>query len=59
MQELDPEKTPKKYCQLIKDIASKLDQDYILRSGGADGADLAFESTTNNKEIYYSMEKIQ
>ena len=41
----------------MKDIASKLEKKgYILRSGGAKGADSAFESGVKNhknKEIYY------
>lgn len=37
-------KTPEKYLEIIRFIAGKLEKDgYILRSGGAQGADKAFE----------------
>lgn len=45
--------TPQSVLQIMHDIAVKLsDLGYTLRSGGADGADKAFESGTNDKEIY-------
>lgn len=51
-------KTPQNILNAMKDIASKLESNgYILRSGGADGADKAFESgvsDNNNKEIFYA-----
>ncbi len=43
--------TPKNILELITKIAQKLhDKDYVLRSGGADGADLAFEKGAGNKK---------
>jgi hypothetical protein len=46
-------KTPENILILMKQLAVKLDQDgYYLRSGGAKGADSAFESGTNNKHVY-------
>jgi len=48
--------TPKEICQKMTKIASAFeDLGYILRSGGADGADKAFEAgvkNPQNKEIY-------
>ncbi len=46
--------TPEDILDIIKNISHKLsEQNYILRSGGADGADLAFENgCLGNKEIY-------
>ena len=46
--------TPKEICDLMTQIATLLQDNYTLRSGGADGADKAFEAgvTNNNKEIY-------
>ena len=47
--------TPKEFLDLFTKIASWLSKNgYVLRSGGADGADLAFEKgvTNNLKEIY-------
>lgn len=45
--------TPEKLRGLIKEIVEKLEaKDYILRSGGADGADTFFEEFTHKKEIY-------
>lgn len=45
--------TPKNLSQYIKTLAQKLDnQGYILRSGGASGADSFFESGATNKKIY-------
>ena len=47
-------KTPENICQLMIKIARYLhSKKYILRSGGADGADTAFENgASNEKEIY-------
>lgn len=45
--------TPSFILQIMTDIAKQLDkQDYILRSGNADGADSAFADGTDNKEIF-------
>lgn len=45
--------TPQDIYTLMSKIAQKLSEmDYTLRSGGADGADLAFESGAGKKEIY-------
>lgn len=46
--------TPKEICDLMTQIATILQDKCSLRSGGADGADLAFEKgiTNGNKEIY-------
>ena len=48
--------TPGSVCDLMTETATRLeDEGYILRSGGADGADYAFElgvKEYNNKEIY-------
>lgn len=48
--------TPPEICQVMTKLAAKLEQDnYILRSGGADGADAAFEAGVHdnkNKEIF-------
>lgn len=45
--------TPSDVCDLITKIATKLDsQSYILNSGGADGADTAFEQGSKNKQIF-------
>lgn len=43
--------TPQEIQNLMFKIAQKLDSKYILRSGGADGADLAFEKGSSKKEI--------
>jgi hypothetical protein len=46
-------KTPKVVGNLFSDIGKQLEnKDYILRSGGADGADSYFEKFVENKEIY-------
>lgn len=46
-------KTPEEIKTTIEHIATKLQQvGYILRSGGADGADTFFEQKVQNKEIY-------
>ena len=52
-------KTPKYVIKLMEKIGKKLAEDgWVLRSGGAEGADAAFErgvlssSNPNNKEIY-------
>lgn len=48
--------TPKRVCRFISEIATSLESHgFILRSGGADGADMAFElgvRNPNNKEIW-------
>ena len=45
--------TPQDILDLIDLIALKLEKNgYILRSGGANGADLAFEWNVSHKEIY-------
>lgn len=44
--------TPEEIQNIMFEIAKKLDSKYILRSGGADGADLAFEKGSSKKEIY-------
>jgi len=47
--------TPSSVLQIMHDIAVRLsDLGYTLRSGGADGADKAFESGTDDKQIYYA-----
>ena len=46
-------KLPWDIQQLMTKISKELDtKGYILRSGGADGADTAFEEGSNNKEIF-------
>lgn len=47
-------KTPEHILELMKLFATKMEsKGYILRSGGADGADTAFESgVVSKKEIY-------
>jgi len=46
--------TPIEVCKKFTQIATKLQSKYILRSGHADGADLAFEELVHNgnKEIW-------
>lgn len=48
--------TPPIICKFMTELAASLENiGYVLRSGGADGADLAFESGVsdpNNKEIW-------
>lgn len=45
--------TPKDILNIMVKLSAKLNKEgYILRSGGADGADLAFEQASTNKEIY-------
>lgn len=50
--------TPKHILDIMTKAAAKLESlGYVLRSGGADGADSAFEkgvSSTDNKQIYYA-----
>ena len=50
--------TPKETCQIFTELATWMEEDgYILRSGGADGADKAFERGVDSrrmKEIFYS-----
>lgn len=46
-------KTPPKVQTLFKKLATELESDgYILRSGGASGADISFSKGCNIKEIY-------
>lgn len=46
-------KTPDYILQLMKEIATKLEsRGWTLRSGGAEGADDAFESGCTRKQIY-------
>lgn len=47
--------TPKNICNLMTKIATKLNRlNYTLNSGGADGADTAFENGAGyNKNIFY------
>ena len=45
--------TPKNKCRLMTKIAKILSGKYTLRSGGADGADSAFEAGAgDNKQIF-------
>jgi hypothetical protein len=45
--------TPENILGLIYQVSKKLDDmGFLLRSGGANGADSAFEEFSNNKEIY-------
>lgn len=45
--------TPPDVLELIINIATKLDsQGYVLNSGGANGADTAFEQGSTNKQIF-------
>lgn len=45
--------TPKPFINLMKGVAETLCEDYILRTGGADGADMAFiQGANKNMEIY-------
>ena len=45
--------TPENILNLIHRVSRKLDDmGFLLRSGGANGADSAFELFSNNKEIY-------
>lgn len=46
-------KTPQNVCDAMTKLAVKLDSiGFTLRSGGATGADIAFERGTSNKEIF-------
>lgn len=50
--------TPPEVLTLITKIANKLDKKgYILNSGGADGADTAFERGSNKKQIFLPSDK--
>jgi hypothetical protein len=50
--------TPVFICELFTEIAKELSGEYILRSGGADGADTAFENGAGeNKEIWLPWKK--
>lgn len=52
-------KTPFKILQLMTSIAKSLDDlGYVLRSGGAFGADTAFAKGAVNKEIYTEKDSI-
>lgn len=45
--------TPQHICIIMEQEARRLDaMGYVLRSGGADGADTAFEKGATTKEIY-------
>jgi hypothetical protein len=45
--------TPENILTLIHQVSKKLDEmGFLLRSGGANGADSAFEMFSTNKEIY-------
>lgn len=45
--------TPENILNLMEEISIKLDKiGYTVRSGGADGADLAFERKVSKKEVY-------
>ena len=51
-------KTPSNVLNFFTTAARVLDRNgYILRSGGADGADTAFEKGTENKEIFLPWKK--
>ena len=45
-------KVPLYFSLWFTKLARVLDQHYTLRSGGADGCDIAFENGATNKEIY-------
>jgi len=44
--------TPEYVLKKMTKIANKLDRGFVLRSGGAKGADVAFEEGSTNKEIF-------
>jgi hypothetical protein len=44
--------SPKEVLSEMTEIAKRLDSKYILRSGGAEGADKAFEAGATNKQIF-------
>lgn len=47
-------RTPDAILEVMTNLAAKLsERGFILRSGGAKGADTAFEAGANNKIIYY------
>lgn len=46
-------KTPDDILKMMTQIAEGLSRNYILRSGGADGADSAFEKGAADKKISY------
>lgn len=47
--------TPMHICQIMSEIADKMAKyGYTLRSGGAQGADKAFESGAKSKEIFFA-----
>lgn len=45
-------KTPSNILNDMTELAKILDDKYVLRSGGADGADKAFELGASNKQIF-------
>lgn len=45
--------TPEEILEMMTKIAEGLSRNYILRSGGADGADSAFEKGAGDKKISY------
>lgn len=50
-------KTPSSVCEAMTILARKLDKlGFTLRSGGADGADLAFEKGATKKQIFLPWE---
>ena len=52
--------TPEEIKRLMVRIAYCLSKrNYILRSGGAKGADLAFERGAANKEIFYAKDSTE
>jgi len=44
--------TPQNMLLEMTEIAKRLDSKYVLRSGGAEGADKAFEAGATNKQIF-------
>lgn len=52
--------TPNDILEIMKKLSKKLEiEGYILRSGHAIGADRAFESNINNKEIFIANQATQ
>lgn len=46
-------KTPQKYLRMFENLADELDKnDYVLRSGGAKGADESFKQNSSNFVIF-------
>ena len=50
--------TPQNILLEMTEIAKKLDSKYVLRSGGAEGADKAFEAGATNKQIFSPKDSI-